>query len=105
MAVKPIKPSEVQGKKNETIPDVVIDAFNRLIIEGLNASGTSSTVRQDEAVALIKKSDPKLTNSVLVDKGWLDIEDLYRRAGWEVSYDKPGYNESYPATFKFSKKS
>jgi len=101
--VKPIRPSEVQNRKNETIPDVVIEAFNELIVKGLNASGTHSTVKQSEAVALIHSKDSTLSGT-LVDNGWLDVEDLYRCAGWEVEYDKPGYNESYPATFKFSKK-
>lgn len=37
-------------------------------------------------------------------KGWLNVEYLFRAAGWEVQYDKPGYNETYEAYFTFSKK-
>ncbi len=33
---------------------------------------------------------------------WLNVEELYRAQGWTVTYDKPGYNESYPATFTFA---
>ncbi len=40
----------------------------------------------------------------LFEKGWLDVEPIFKKAGWDVEYDKPGYNESYPATFKFSRK-
>lgn len=40
----------------------------------------------------------------LFDKGWMDIEPIYRKSGWRVEYDKPAYNETYPATFTFSKK-
>ena len=36
--------------------------------------------------------------------GWLDVEGIYRKAGWDVEYDSPGYCEDYPATFKFRKK-
>ena len=33
-----------------------------------------------------------------------DIEDIFREAGWKVTYDKPAYNESYDAYFKFEGK-
>jgi hypothetical protein len=33
----------------------------------------------------------------------MDVEDVYQKAGWEVEFDKPGYNEDYEANFKFSK--
>ena len=32
------------------------------------------------------------------------IEPLYREKGWNVEYDKPGYNEFYKARFIFKKK-
>lgn len=37
----------------------------------------------------------------MLDREHLDVEDVYRAAGWEVTYDKPGYNETYDATFTF----
>ena len=33
----------------------------------------------------------------------MDIESIYRADGWGVYYDKPGYNETYTATFEFTK--
>ena len=35
-----------------------------------------------------------------------DVEDIYEKAGWDVTYDTPGYNETYEPkfTFKPSKK-
>lgn len=95
--MKPIKPSEVIDKKQELIPDEVIEAFNEMI--AANWNGTSSTVSQTEVYALIKK---KLGKDFPMN--YLDVEDIYRKAGWKVNYDKPGYNESYGATFEFSKK-
>jgi hypothetical protein len=44
-----------------------------------------------------------LTRQGMYDKGWMDVEDVYQKAGWEVEFDKPGYNEDYEANFKFSK--
>jgi hypothetical protein len=33
---------------------------------------------------------------------WLDVEEIYEEAGWQVAYDKPGYNETYEASFEFT---
>lgn len=35
---------------------------------------------------------------------WVDFEDLYRKQGWKVVYDKPAYCETYKAYFVLSKK-
>ena len=45
----------------------------------------------------IKKGD-------IFTNNWLDIEPLYEDIGWKVTYDKPGFNETYEATFTFDKK-
>ena len=37
----------------------------------------------------------------IITNGWLDIEDYYANYGWNVYYDKPAYNESGRAFFKF----
>lgn len=47
-----------------------------------------------------KTTGPTVTTKV--PQHWLNFEGAYRRAGWKVEFDKPGYNESYPATFKFT---
>jgi hypothetical protein len=45
------------------------------------------------------------TRKDIFDKGWLDIEDIYRAADWVVAYDKPGFNEThFEANYTFSKK-
>jgi hypothetical protein len=45
----------------------------------------------------------EVTRDDVYDKGWLNIEPVYAEFGWVVEYDKPGYNESYDATFEFTK--
>jgi hypothetical protein len=98
--VVPIKASEAQGKLNKSIPDEVIEAFNELIIK--NLSGGSATVHQDEVVRLIVKKGIKRAD--IFENHWLDVENLFQENGWEVDYDKPGYNESYEAYFVFEVK-
>jgi len=95
--VKPIKPGEVAKKKEHDFPDTVFEAFNEMIAE--NYSGRTATFRQEDVVALMVKKG--LGRTDIYKKGWLDIEDIYDKAGWEVDYDRPGYNETYETTFTF----
>ena len=97
---QPITPEQVVSKKAELIPGGVIEAFNELITKNFN--GSSSTVKQSDAVALIMQKMDCARDKVFSEH-WLDVEILFRDAGWRVEYDKPGFNESYDATFKFSR--
>lgn len=99
--VQPIRASEIQSVKNASIPDKVIEAFNELIAKDFN--GSSAKVRQGEVVRLIVKKG--INQADLYSNNWLDVENLYRKNGWNVVYDKPGFNESYEASFEFRKKS
>jgi hypothetical protein len=96
----PIKPSEVAFAKVNTFPDAVWDSFNELITQ--NYSDGSAIVEQADVVKLMVEMG--LDREDINSKGWLNVEDAYEKAGWKVEYDKPGYNESYPATFTFTKK-
>jgi hypothetical protein len=109
MAVKPITPNEASKAKATSIPDEVFEAFNELIAEKLD--GNSATVLQKDVVARIilkirhndrSRSENAIRNQIY-EYGWLDVEPAYRRAGWKVEYDKPGYCETYEASFEFRK--
>ena len=95
---QPIKPSQIIAKKKDTIPEEVFEVFNELITE--HFSNGSSTFKLKDVVKLLVKKG--LKENVIFDKGWLDVEEIYEKAGWDVSYDKPAYNESYDATFTFT---
>lgn len=95
----PIKPSEIVKAQN--IPEDVFTIFNELIVNNFN--GNDSTVYQEEVVdALVEKGHNR---DVIFNKGWLNVEEAYRKAGWAVEYDKPAYNETGRAYFTFKKKS
>lgn len=100
--VKPITPDEVVEHKLREIPDQVVECWNRMIASKSNGSNTITIMQDDIVSALVAATGVK--RQAVFDLGWLDIEDLYRNAGWKVSYDKPGYNESYEAYFEFRKK-
>jgi hypothetical protein len=101
---KPIRPEDVPAAKRQVFPDEVFQAFNELI--ALRLTGGVATVRQDEVVTRIMElmNDENLKRQDIFDNGWLNVEEAYRAEGWSVYYDKPGYSETYAATFKFRKK-
>lgn len=99
----PIKPDEVAACKKATIPEEVFAAFNELIVA--STCGGLANVSQDRVVARIRSKVPRATYKTILDRGWLDVEDAYRSVGWEVEYDKPGYNETYEPNFTFRRRS
>jgi hypothetical protein len=111
---KAISPDQVAAHKASTFPDYVFDAFNDLIAANFTAG--DAVVLQKDVIALIlakanaglvgtiDDSGLNLTRNEIFSKGYLNVEEVYREAGWQVEYDKPAYNESYDASFTFRKK-
>lgn len=98
--VDPLKPQDVAKEKQASIPDEVLECFNQVILEEYY-NGYASIKQEDVVNLMISKG---LDRNEIFKKGWLNVEDIYRKAGWKVEYDKPAYNESYPASFSFSAK-
>lgn len=97
----PIKPSEIQAKKNEDIPEAVYAAFNKLIIKYWN--GHRAIVPKQEVLNEIYRST-LLTEEEVYARHLLDVEPAYIEAGWSVEYDSPSLGESYESFFIFRKK-
>lgn len=95
---KPITPSDVAKRKTVTMPDAAIEAFNELIEE--NATRGRATFEQDAVVERMVAKGLKRVE--IFERGWLHVEDVFGRAGWRVEYDKPGWDETYPARFTFT---
>lgn len=95
--VRPLSPKEVVEKKINSIPDAVFEAFNDLIAKDFNSA--YAIVKQKEVVKLLVEKG--LKEKDIYDNHWLDVEEVYRKAGWKVEYDKPAYNEDYDAYFEF----
>lgn len=100
--VRPITPDEVKAKKETNVPDEVIEAFNELLIKNSSIGVDSITIVQPDVVALMMEKG--LNCGDIFTNHWLDVEDIYRAAGWYVEYDKPGYNECYDAKFIFKRR-
>lgn len=97
---RPIRPEEVTAVRTDTLPPEVFDAFNAEI--AAKWDGRSATILQSSVVARIAAAMGIEPNEIHA-RHYLDVETAYRAEGWSVVYDKPAYNESYPATFAFHK--
>jgi hypothetical protein len=94
---KPITPAEVGAAKAVHIPAAVFEAFNVEIAR--RYSHGSAQVLQKDVVRRLTEGG--MSRTEIFDSGWLNVEAAYETAGWKVEYDKPGYNESGEAVFKF----
>jgi hypothetical protein len=101
--IKPISPDEIIQNLDKIIPAAIIQAVNQLLMEKYRGTG-EVTIKQKDIVERAVSIDERLTSSIIFEKKYMDFEDLYRKSGWSVSYDKPGYNENYDAFFIFNKK-
>ncbi|HTE57136.1 MAG TPA: hypothetical protein VK694_00170 [Verrucomicrobiae bacterium] len=93
--IEPIRPEEAAEAFH--VPDEVIGVFNDLITEGC-VNGHVTVMQKDVVKRLV---DMGVSRKDIFDKGWLNVEQLFEGAGWEVGYDRPGYNESYEPSFTF----
>lgn len=96
--VQPIKPEEVIAEKARNFPGLVLESFNELITK--NFCNGSAIVKQNDVIELMVKKG--LNENEILSQGWIDVENLYRKAGWQVDYDKPASDEVCDAYFKFT---
>ena len=96
---RPIKPEEVRARRIDFIPSIIFETINTMICEKFD--GKSVTLKQDDILKRVCNESSGLTRKEIFNKHYLEIEHFDREQGWKVEYDKPGFNESYPATFTF----
>jgi hypothetical protein len=97
MRIAPITPE--QAREEHYIPDEIMQIVNDLLAER-GAYSRYITLYQDEIVE--KAIAAGLNRGEIFSKHWLDFEDKYRQAGWDVKYDRPAYNETGREVFRFS---
>ena len=97
---RPLTPDEAAGHKAAVLPEEVIEVFNDLIARNWN--GRTATVAQEDAVQALS-ARLGIARDEVFGRQLLDVEPVYQAQGWQVRYDKPGWNESYGAYFEFSR--
>lgn len=98
--MQPISPNDVTAAKAKQVPPEVIKVFNDEIVR--NWTGRSASVKQKDVLHKICEATGQ-RSSVVFENKWMDIEDLFRSAGWVVTYDSPSYCESYDPYWVFEK--
>lgn len=101
MPVKPISMSGV-AEKIDLLPDFVIKTWNNIITN--HWDGSSAVIYQTYIILkLIIASSPELiTRETIINKRWLDIENIYRAEGWNVRY-WDAYDGNYEPAFMFTR--
>ena len=96
--ILPITPEEAKNKAQTVIPAFIIEAVNSLLVEKIGVSN-QCRILQSEILERVHASQA-LKDQIFAKK-WLDIENIYAKMGWHVTYDKPGYSENYEPNFTF----
>lgn len=100
--ITPITPEQViKEKKIKEIPDCIINAVNELIIENYKHTSKTAEILQNDILDKVKNN---FSRKEIFDNCWLDIEDLYRKAGWNVKYYRGAYWDTTPCYFTFKLK-
>lgn len=104
-SVAPISREEalkIREKNRNNIPDLVFKIVNDLLLTKPRKNNRI-IITQDEILNQLLGDEDcgRFNRQAMLDKGWLDFEDIYREVGWKVTYDKPGFNEDYKPYFIF----
>lgn len=101
-----IRPDQALAAKTSNIPAYVIEAANDLLVSKISLSGEATfTVPElaDLAIEKARAQGEPISHDKLFENKWLDIEPVFREAGWKVKFIKTPYYDSNPDSFVFSK--
>ena len=106
--IQPFSPAEARKAKVFFLPKELIQAVNELLAERYKDNGDIRITLKDVKARCRKilgiddmfSSDDPMND--WPSSVW-DFESAYESGGWKVSYDKPGYNESYDGFYIFKK--
>lgn len=106
--VLPVTPTEASNKRLASFEPEIIQAVNNMIVANLGSSRKYADFKQkDVAIEYCKLKGIDFTETVYNDLGkrhQFDFEDVFKKAGWKVSYNRADYTESwYEPYFSFSK--
>jgi hypothetical protein len=98
--IRPITPEEVAGAKLKILPPKVIEVFNKQIASRWD--GYSAKIMQKDVLVKLQEALDMSWENIMAER-YLEIEDIYREAGWRVEYEKPDFNGAGEAYFTFRK--
>ena len=98
-SIRPLRPDEVAEQQIKQFPDEVVQAFNELI--ALNTINGSGRVLEKDVIARMEAKGLKRKD--IYEKGWLNVREIFKKAGWTVVHDRPVYygGDNYEPFFSF----
>ncbi len=100
--VKPITPQEAKSNHAQSIHPDIIKVVNEMLSNFSSETYSIRILQKDIVNKFMEINNDEITRQQIFDRKYLDFEDIYRKAGWKVSYDKPAYCENYEAYYEFS---
>lgn len=102
--MKPITPSKAKKDAKSNIPDFVIEGVNNAIKLFYCKDGFT-ILQKDIMIEVCKLKPDDITTEIIFKNNWLDFEDIFREAGWYITFHKPAYNDLlFEPNFKFKEK-
>lgn len=101
MAIKPFTPDEVANQALDLIPDFVIEVVNNLLVNKYRAG--RATIYQLDVVDQLRATHKGLTKEDIYTRRYLDFEPIFRKHGWSVVFNKPGWDEDFEPHWIFTK--
>lgn len=102
-------PDDLKIEKAKSIPQWFLNIINDLLVKNYNGPNKSITLYQDDIIdSVLASAEAKaegMTRNEIFNSGYINFEAAYENVGWNVTYDKPSYDDNYKAYFKFSPKS
>lgn len=100
--VQPLPANQINSSKPYEIPELVIVLVNNMLKEAWDRG--SAILHTKDIMQKLKLAFDK-TEKEILEMHWLDIEPIYRKAGYNVEYVKPAYGEQGEPYFKFENQS
>jgi hypothetical protein len=109
--MKPTKPLTIQEVRKKSkalkqieIPDFIIDSVNELLVENYKYKEEDGCIHitQEDLVDRIKSKKSQLTETSILHKNYLNFENIFEKAGWEITY--VNYHAYVPTYFEFKLK-
>lgn len=99
--IKPIAPNELVENLAMVFPDWVIQGINNAIQKEFRGTYPITILEKDIVESILLVAPENTTRVELYNNKYIDFEPLYRQWGWNVTYDKPAWNEDYKPSFEF----
>lgn len=98
----PLKPDEIVDSLDIIIPKSIIKAVNMLLMDKYR--GKPVSIKQKDIIKKALELDNDLNRDKIFDNNYLDFESLFKKSGWDVSYESPSYGDNnFDSYFSFKK--